>query len=80
MVKSPPASAGDVGEGSGSPLQYSGLENPEEESHGGGWWAVVYEIAKSQTQLSTLEGKYHKIRPGHLGCSGVAEVLAPDTE
>ena len=78
VVKNPPANAGDMGEGSANPPQYSCLENPEE-SHRGGWWVTVYEIAKSQTQLSTQEGKYHKIRPGHLlGCGGVAEVLAPD--
>ena len=37
-----------IGEGNGSPLQYSCLENPRD---GGAWWAVVYGVAQSQTQL-----------------------------
>ena len=38
-----------VGEGSGTPLQYSCLENPMD---GGAWWAPVHRIAESQTRLS----------------------------
>ena len=37
------------GEGSGTSLQYSCLENP---MGGGAWWAAVYGVAKSQTRLS----------------------------
>ena len=37
------------GEGNGTPLQYSCLENPMDR---GAWWAAVHEVAKSQTQLS----------------------------
>ena len=37
------------GEGNGTPLQYSCLENPMD---GGAWWATVHGFAKSQTQLS----------------------------
>ena len=36
-------------EGNGNPLQYSCLENPMDR---GAWWATVYRVAKSQTQLS----------------------------
>ena len=36
-------------EGNGTPLQYSCLENPMD---GGGRWAAVHGVAKSQTQLS----------------------------
>ena len=36
------------GEGSGTPLQYSCLENPMD---GGAWWAAVYGVAQSRTQL-----------------------------
>ena len=36
-------------EGNGNPLQYSCLENPMD---GGVWWATVYGVAKSQTQLN----------------------------
>ena len=35
-----------VGEGNGTPLQYSCLENPMDV---GDWWAAVHGIAKSQT-------------------------------
>ena len=38
-----------VGEGNGTPLQHSCLENPME---GGAWWATVHGIAKSRTRLS----------------------------
>ena len=34
------------GEGDGTPLQYSCLENPMD---GGAWWAAVHGVAKSQT-------------------------------
>ena len=37
------------GEGNGTPLQYSCLENPMD---GGAWWAKVHGVAKSRTQLS----------------------------
>ena len=35
-----------VGEGNGTPLQRSCLENPMD---GGAWWAAVHGVAKSQT-------------------------------
>jgi len=38
-----------TGEGNGTPLQYSCLENPMD---GGAWWATVHGVAKSQTRLS----------------------------
>ena len=37
------------GEGNGTPLQYSCLENPVD---GGAWQATVHGVAKSQTQLN----------------------------
>ena len=56
MVKNLPANAGDAGdmdsipglgklpgEGNGSPLQYSCLENPMDR---GAWWATVHAVAK----------------------------------
>ena len=36
------------GEGNGTPLQYSCLENPRD---GGAWWAAVHGVAKSRTRL-----------------------------
>ena len=38
-----------LGEGNGSPLQYSCLENPMDR---GTWWAAVHGVAKSWTRLS----------------------------
>ena len=39
------------GEGDGTPLQYSCLENPMD---GGIWWAAVHGVAKSLTRLSNF--------------------------
>ena len=44
------------GEGNGTPLQYSCLENPMD---GGAWWAAVHEVAKSQTRLSDFTFTFH---------------------
>ena len=43
-----------IGEGNGTRLQYSCLENPMD---GGAWWAAVH--AKSQTRLSDLTFTFH---------------------
>ena len=45
-----------IGEGDGTPLQYSCLENPMD---GGAWWAAVHGVAKSQTQLSDFTFTFH---------------------
>ena len=45
-----------VGEGNGTPLQYSCLENPMD---GGAWWAAVHGVAKSQTRLSDFTFTFH---------------------
>ena len=37
-----------IGEGDGTPLQYSCLENPMD---GGAWWAAVHGVAQSRTRL-----------------------------
>ena len=44
------------GEGNGTPLQYSCLENPMD---GGAWWAAVHGVAKSRTQLSDFTFTFH---------------------
>ena len=46
----------DHGEGNGSPLQYSCLENPMD---AGAWWAAVHGVAKSRTQLSNFTFTFH---------------------
>ena len=40
-----------TGEGNGNPLQCSCLENPKD---GEAWWAAVYGVAQSRTQLKRL--------------------------
>ena len=45
-----------IGEGNGTPLQYSCLENP---TGGGAWWAAVHGVAKSQTRLSDFTFTLH---------------------
>jgi len=37
-----------TGAGNGNPLQYSCLENPRDK---GAWWAAVYGVSQSRTQL-----------------------------
>ena len=41
-----PGSGRSLGEGNGTPLQYSCLENPMD---GGAWWATVHGAAESDT-------------------------------
>ena len=40
-----------IGEGNGSPLQCSCLENPRD---GGAWWAAIYGVTQSRTGLKWL--------------------------
>ena len=46
-----PFSLSCIGEGNGNPLQCSCLEDPRD---GGAWWAAVYGVAQSRTQLKQL--------------------------
>ena len=65
-VKASACSAGDLGlisglgrspgEGNGTPLQYSCLENPMD---GGAWWAAVHGVAGSRTRLSDFSFTSH---------------------
>ena len=45
-----------TGEGNGTPLQYSRLENPTD---GGAWEAAVHGVAKSRTVLSDFTFTFH---------------------
>ena len=45
------------GEGNGTPLQYSCLENPRDR---GAWWAAIYGVAQSWTQLKRLSSSFGK--------------------
>ena len=77
--KSPACNAGDpgsipdsgrsLGEGNGNPLQCSCLENPRDR---GAWWAVVYGVTQSRTQLKRLSSSSKK-RQGFPGGSAGKE-------
>ena len=45
-----------LGEGDGTPLQYSCLENPMD---GGAWKAAIHGVAKSWTRLSDFTFTFH---------------------
>ena len=45
-----------LGEGNGTPLQYSCLENPMD---GGAWWAAVHGVAEGRTRLSDFTLTFH---------------------
>ena len=60
-----------IGEGNGNPLQCSCLENPRDSR---AWWAAVYGVAQSRTQLKRLSssssgssGKGSACNAGYLG-------------
>ena len=54
-----------IGEGNGNPLQCSCLENPRDR---GAWWAAIYGVAQSWTQLKRLSSssssKFGKLNSG----------------
>ena len=45
-----------IGEGNGTPLQYSYLGNPMD---GGAWWAAVHGVAQSRTRLIDFTFTFH---------------------
>ena len=45
-----------VGEGNGTPLRYSCLENPMD---GGAWWVAVHGVAEGRTRLSDFTFTFH---------------------
>ena len=45
-----------MGEGNGTPLQYSCLESPMDR---GAWWAAVHGVPESWTQLSDFTFTFH---------------------
>jgi len=45
-----------LGEGNGTPLQYSCLANPMD---GGAWWAAVHGMTRSRTRLSDFTFVFH---------------------
>ena len=67
-----------VGEGNGTPLQYSCLENP---MGGGAWWAAVHGVMKSRTQLSdfTFTFPFHALEKEMATHSSVLAWRIPET-
>ena len=61
-----------MGEGNGNPFQCSCLENPRD---GGAWWAAVYGVAQSQTQLKRLSSSSSSSRLFYSRASLVAQRL-----
>ena len=70
--------AGSIGEGDGTPLQRSCLENPRD---WGAWWAAVHEVAKSRTRLSdfTLTFHFHALEKAMAPHSSVLAWRIPGT-
>ena len=68
-----------VGEGNGTPLQYSCLENPVDR---GAWWAAVHGVAKSRTRLSdfTLTFHFHALEKEMATHSSTLAWRIPGTE
>ena len=54
-----------IGEGNGSPLQCSCLENPGDR---GAWWAAVCGVAQSRTQLKRLSSMKHELYAPSFTC------------
>ena len=54
-----------IGEGNGNPLQYSCLVNPRD---GGAWWAAVYGVTQSRTQLKRLSSSSSSSSRNSLSC------------
>ena len=66
------------GEGNGTPLQYSCLENTMDR---GAWWAAVHGVARSQTQLSdfTFTFRFHALEKEMATHSSVLAWRVPGT-
>ena len=88
VVKNLPANVGDVrdvgsipglgrspGEGNGSPLQYSCLENPMDR---GAWWATVHGVAQSRTRLKRLSSSSSNLP--HMHTHVIRLIISSATE
>ena len=69
-----PGSGRSPGEGNGTPLQYSFLENP---MNRGAWWATVHGVAKSRTRLSdfTTTATYARLKHPNVTVSTLCIIL-----
>ena len=70
-----------IGEGNGTPLQYSCLENPMDR---GAWWAAVHGVAKSRARLSdftfTFTFHFHALEKEMATNSNVLAWRIPEME
>ena len=68
-----------IGEGNGTPLQYSCLENPMDR---GAWWAAVHGVAKCQARPSdfTFTFYFHALEKNMATHSSVPAWRIPGTE
>ena len=64
------------GEGNGTPLQYSCLENPMD---GGAWWAAVHGVAEGRTRLSNFSFHFHALEKEMATHSSVLAWRIPGT-
>ena len=64
-----------IGEGNGNPLQYSCLEIPRD---GGAWWAAIYGVAQSWSQLKQLSSSSSNSRHRREGTLGSLWPVAGD--
>ena len=64
------------GEGNGTPLQYSCLENPMD---GGAWWAAVHGVAKSRTRQSEFTFHFNALEKEMATHSSVLAWRIPGT-
>ena len=67
-----------IGEGNGNPLQCSCLVNPRD---GGAWWAAIYGVAQSRTQLERLSSSSSSSQQKQdqpLGAAGLRVLLSFD--
>ena len=71
-----PGSGRSPGEGNGTPLQYSCLENPME---GGAWQATVHGITKSPTRLSDFTFTFFLTAVRFLTIGATSEAPGPNT-
>ena len=67
-----------AGEGKGTPLRYSWLENPTD---GGAWWAAVHRVVNSWTRLSdfTFTFHFHALEKGMANHCSVLAWRIPGT-
>ena len=65
-----------IGEGNGTPLQYSCLENPMDR---GAWWAAVHGVVESRKRLSDFTFHFHALEKEMATHSSVLAWRIPGT-